>query len=94
MWIGAYVANYDKGGHQVSLSLEAHPNSRKRKERKRKPWTISLFNTLNVMEMSGQQYPRLFGNDTLAVLFEVPEGVSNLQPCQLCQRRTWRLERW
>ncbi len=79
VWIGAYIANYDKGGHIVSLSLDYHPESQDRKEKMPGFFAESLFNTLNILEMSGQQYPRLFRNDTLCVDFEVPEGLSSLQ---------------
>lgn len=40
---------------------------------------MPLFNTLNVMEMSGQEYGTMFENDSLKVDFEVPSGVKNVQ---------------
>ncbi len=79
VWIGAYIANYDKGGHIVSLSLDYHPESQERKEEQPEFFAENLFNTLNILEMSGQQYSRLFRNDTLCVKFDVPEGLSSLQ---------------
>lgn len=78
VWIGVYIANYDRGGHDVSMRFDYHPNSQQKATEKKKIWKSNLFNTLNLMEMSGQQYARMFGNDTLEVSFEIPAGVKNL----------------
>jgi GLPGLI family protein len=76
VWIGAFIGNYDRGGHYISLDLQFYP-----------PWGQGpvaekyiqpLFNTVNIMEMSGQNYGKLFGNDTLRVEFELPEQIENL----------------
>jgi hypothetical protein len=79
-WIGVFIGNYDKGGHRVSLKLKYYPGSMEVSEKPAKRyWTMPLFNTLNVMEMSGQEYGTMFENDSLKVDFEVPSGVKNVQ---------------
>ena len=79
-WIGVFIGNYDKGGHRVSLKLKYYPGSMEVSEKPaKKYWTMPLFNTLNVMEMSGQEYGTMFENDSLKVDFEVPSGVKNVQ---------------
>jgi hypothetical protein len=79
-WIGVFIGNYDKGGHKVSLRLRYYPGSMEISEKPaKKYWVSPLFNTLNVMEMSGQEYGTMFENDSLRVDFEVPSGVKNVQ---------------
>lgn len=67
IYIGIFIGNYDKGGHKVSANITIHPNDRNLFENNLiKP----LFNTTNVMEMGGQEYPILFENNkTLKVTF-------------------------
>ena len=77
MWIGVFIGNYDKSGHRVSLELDFYPAWEKGDFPVR--WRQPLFNTVNIMEMSGQNYGRLFGNDTLRVAFSVPEDIDSLQ---------------
>lgn len=80
VYIGVFIGNYDKGGHKVSLNIKAYPESEE--------WTynedtfervLPLFNTCNVMEMAGQNYPRFFGTDSLNVTFAIPEGMEKLK---------------
>lgn len=79
-WIGVFIGNYDKGGHRVSLKLKYYPGSMEVSEKpNKKAWSMQLFNTLNVMEMAGQEYGTLFGSDTLNVEVIVPEGVTNIR---------------
>ncbi|GAB1451800.1 hypothetical protein MASR2M47_18560 [Draconibacterium sp.] len=80
VWIGVFIGNYDKGGHKVSLDLKYYPGSQRIREVKeeQKPWIYPLFNTLNIMEMAGQEYGTMFENDSLEIDFEVPEEVKNL----------------
>lgn len=77
IWIGVFIGNYDRGGHHLSLDLQFYP-----------PWSEGevpekyiqpLFNTVNIMEMSGQNYGRLFRYDTLALDFELPENLTGLE---------------
>lgn len=79
VYIGAFIGNYDAGGHKLSLRLKAYPEE--------DVWDLSdsakvlitpLFNTCNIMEMAGQNYGRLFGTDSLTVVFEVPVGAREL----------------
>lgn len=79
-WIGVFIGNYDKGGHKVSLRLRYYPGSMEVEDKpSRKIWIEPLFNTLNVMEMSGQEYGTMFEIDSLRVKFSVPEGVKNIR---------------
>lgn len=77
--IGAFIGNYDGGGHRVSLDLVAYPNDYDGDASGNRRWSLPLFNTCNVMEMSGQNYGRLFRTDSLTVDFEIPQGVENLR---------------
>lgn len=79
VWIGAFIGNYDKGGHKLSLKLKYYPMSKEIAESTKKYWVYPLFNTLNVMEMAGQSYATMFNQDSLKVGFEVPEGVKKIQ---------------
>ncbi|MEL1240759.1 PNGase F N-terminal domain-containing protein [Flavobacterium sp. DGU99] len=77
-WIGVFIGNYDKGGHEVSLELDVYPSLDK-KEKDFKKYIEPLFSTVNTMEMSGQNYGGLFANDTLKVNFEIKDEVQNLE---------------
>ena len=77
--IGAFIGNYDKGGHKLSLDLLAYPGDEKWGKKPIKQHSIPLFNTCNVMEMSGQNYGRLFATDTLEVEFELPDSITNVR---------------
>ena len=77
--IGAFIGNYDGGGHKVSLDLVAYPQDYDGDASKNSRWSLPLFNTCNVMEMSGQNYGRLFQTDSLTVEFDIPEDVDNLR---------------
>ncbi|MEE0882916.1 MAG: PNGase F N-terminal domain-containing protein [Bacteroidales bacterium] len=77
--IGAFIGNYDGGGHLLSLDLKAYPGDYVNLITPQRQWTLPLFNTCNVMEMAGQNYPHFFDTDTLSVTFEIPEGVNKLK---------------
>ncbi len=77
IWVGVFIGNYDQGGHKVSLELNFYPSFGDREEPKH--YIQPLFFTVNIMEMLGQNYGRLFRNDSLTLEFEVPENVENLQ---------------
>ena len=79
VYIGAFIGNYDAGGHKISLDLKAYPESYEWKTDGNNLWTLPLFNTCNVMEMSGQNYGKLFETDSLTVTFTVPEGLTSLR---------------
>jgi hypothetical protein len=77
IWIGVFIGNYDKGGHIINLNLNVYPAFEETSSSTK--WIQPLFNTVNIMEMSGQNYPRFFNNDTLVVDFEIPELIKDLQ---------------
>lgn len=82
VWIGTYIGNYDKGGHKVKLDLKYYPGDmtmHEQKEEKQNPFVEPLFNTVNVIEMGGQNYGTMFKNDSLTVSFTVPEGLKKLR---------------
>ena len=78
IWIGVFIGNYDKGGHKVSLELDFYPAWEKEAKVKKK-YIDPLFSTVNILEMSGQNYGRLFKTDTLRTEFTVPENIENLK---------------
>ncbi len=80
VWIGTYIGNYDKGGHKVSLDFKYYPGNRTVEEKndESETWIYPLFNTLNIMEMAGQEYATMFENDSLEVNFLVPENTKNI----------------
>lgn len=78
--IGVFIGNYDGGGHKVSLDLKAYPGDYVGGESKlENQWLLPIFNTCNVMEMAGQNYPHFFDTDSLTIEFDVPEGVKNIR---------------
>ena len=77
--IGTFIGNYDKGGHIVSLDLLAYPGNYEWDEKPCHQHSIPLFNTCNVLEMSGQNYGRLFATDSLEVEFEIPENAEKVR---------------
>lgn len=77
VYIGTYIGNYDHGGHTVSLELTIHPG---RSIYAQNTKILSLFNTVNVMEMGGQTYATLFGSDKgLEFTFTAPEDMNNVK---------------
>lgn len=77
LWVGVFIGNYDKGGHIVSLELDFYPSYGDNDSTQK--YIKPLFNTVNIMEMSGQNYGRFFNNDTLRVEIEIPENMQNPQ---------------
>lgn len=75
VWIGVYIGNYDRQGHTVSLSLRCYPGGGDSARR----WARPLFNTVNILEMAGQNYGRLFGSDSLRVRVFIPDSVEHLR---------------
>ncbi|GEN76591.1 GLPGLI family protein [Chryseobacterium hagamense] len=77
VWIGAFIGNYDKGGHQVSLEITIHKSDQ---NIYRNNAVIPLFNTLNIMEMAGQEYSTMFDKDQgLLVEFTLKKDLKNAQ---------------
>jgi GLPGLI family protein len=80
MWIGVFIGCYDKGGHRVSLKLKYHPDDPDAKNiPQKKYWVQPVINTVNIMEMSSQEYPTVFLYDTLTVTVDIPKGIKNLK---------------
>ena len=75
LYVGAFIGNYDKGGHKVSVNITIHPEE----EAIKKPETvIPLFNSTNIMEMAGQEYGTLFNNEKgLRVSFTLHKDLKN-----------------
>jgi len=79
VWLGAFIGNYDRGGHKLSLTLKFYPGSREVTEYDYSDyWVKPIFNTLNILEMSGQRYGTMFRNDSLEVEVDIPEGLENV----------------
>ena len=80
VWIGAFIGNYDRGGHRLSLRLKYYPETREMvPPAAPEKWISSVFNTLPIMEMAGQQYGTMFDGDTLSVTVDIPEGLKSLK---------------
>jgi len=77
LYIGFFIGNYDKGGHIIDANLTIHNAEKQLFENSK---ILSLFNTTNVMEMAGQEYPTLFNVDRgLFVEFELKEDWNNVK---------------
>ena len=73
--IGAWIGNYDGGGHLLTVDIKSYPNNyvwEEPGEDSEFPGeVIPLFNTCNVLEMAGQNYGKLFATDSLTVTFKL-----------------------
>ncbi|WP_153398452.1 GLPGLI family protein [Chryseobacterium vaccae] len=77
LWVGAFIGNYDKGGHKVSLEITIHNSDQTVYKNNT---VIPLFNTLNIMEMAGQDYSTMFDKDKgLFVEFTLKKDLKNAQ---------------
>ncbi len=77
VYLGVFIGNYDKGGHKISMNITVH-NEEESDEKLKK--VLPLFNTLNVMEMAGQEYGTMFDSEKgLWVEFELKEDWKNAQ---------------
>ncbi len=75
IYIGMFVGNYDAGGHKASLQITVH----KEESEKDEPLDIiPLFNTVNILEMAGQEYSTLFSDEKgLIVEFYLENELQN-----------------
>lgn len=77
VWIGAFIGNYDKGGHKISCAITIH------NEEEMVPKTLTVipvFNTNNIMEAAGQEYGTMFDNDKgLEVTFTLEKPLKNVR---------------
>lgn len=76
VWFGVFIGNYDKGGHIINLKLSFYPSFGSADENVQK-FILPVFNTVNILEMSGQNYGKFFKSDTLVSEFTVPENLEN-----------------
>lgn len=75
VWVGAYIGNYDKGGHKVSLEFTIHDEGM---DHIKDNFVLPLFATINVMENAGQGYPTLFSSPKgLQVSFTLKKDLKN-----------------
>ncbi|RZJ34353.1 MAG: peptide-N-glycosidase [Flavobacterium sp.] len=75
VWIGVFIGNYDKGGHSVSVNITIHPEEGGKAAPQ---FVLPLFNTVNVMEMAGQEYGTMFSNPNgLSAEFSLPKKLRN-----------------
>ena len=71
-WVGAYIGNWDRKGHRLSLKLKYYPDARRKMYH-----SIPLFNTVNYIEQAGQEYPIFMLNDSLKVKFTLDKPIKN-----------------
>ena len=79
VWIGVFIGNYDKGGHKASLYFKYYPGYEGEGQKEENKWLMPVFNTTNLMEMSGQEYGTMFDQDSLTVTVDIPKGLKNLK---------------
>ena len=78
IWVGIFIGNYDKGGHIASVNLKIYP-SFEPSDKLDKVWIKPIFNSVNIMEMSNQNYGTMFHNDSLRVTVNIPDGLKELK---------------
>lgn len=75
VYVGVFIGNYDNGGHQISMNITIHPEEG---AQNRHGIVMPLFNTVNIMEMAGQEYGTLFNHEKgLVVEFTVEKDIEN-----------------
>jgi GLPGLI family protein len=82
LWIGMTIGNYDKGGHKVAMNVTIHPGENEAQESLTVTQNnvLPLFNTVNVLEMLGQNYGSMFNTEKgLEVTFTLDKEVQNAQ---------------
>ena len=72
VFIGAWIGNYDAGGHLLTMDIKSFPNDYSGSLSLPTSTIMPLFNTCNVLEMAGQNYGKLFATDSLTVTFTIP----------------------
>lgn len=75
VWLGAYIGNWVDKAHKLSLTLKYHPGGGEGKN----PAVVPVFNSLNLLEQAGQDYPTFMGSDSLRVTVDVPENIKGAQ---------------
>ena len=78
MVVGAWIGNYDGGGHLLTMDIKSYPGDQREWFNEESHYTQVLFNTCNVLEMAGQNYGKLFATDSLNVTFTIDTlGLNN-----------------
>ncbi len=90
--VGAWIGNYDGGGHLITLDIKSYPNDHTIQEAefpevKNYKSITPLFNTCNVLEMAGQNYGKLFGTDSLTVTFSIQPQLFTRAPLKSARLR-------
>lgn len=72
-WIGTYIGNYDKNGFKINMEITIHKDQFPRFDT-----VLPLINTVNVMEMSGQEYGTMFADSSgMTVSFNLDNNIEN-----------------
>lgn len=82
LWVGMTIGNYDKDGHKVSMNVTIHPEDNQSPENPtlKENNILPLFNTVNVLEMAGQNYGSMFNTEKgLEVSFVLDKDVKGAQ---------------
>ncbi len=75
LYVGVFIGNYDQGGHKVNLEITIH---NERTQSPKNLFSLPLFNTTNIMEMSGQNYATMFDSENgLSVTFNLDQSLKN-----------------
>lgn len=75
-YVGVYIGNYDKGGHKISADITIHPEGND--VASKTTTMMPIFNTTNLMEMAGQNYPIMFASkDGLKITFTTTTDIKN-----------------
>ena len=75
LWVGTFIGNYDKGGHQIDLEITIHDDGLATFPSN---YQLPLFNTLNIMEMAGQDYATMFNSlQGLTINFNIDHNIKN-----------------
>ncbi|MCY1500804.1 hypothetical protein D3C87_75060 [compost metagenome] len=75
IYVGAFIGNYDKGGHKISLNITIHSEE---KQNPKNTFLLPLFNTTNIMEMAGQEYATMFNNEKgIEASFTLEKDIKN-----------------
>ncbi|WP_245605248.1 GLPGLI family protein [Niabella soli] len=75
VYIGVFIGNYDKGGHKITANITVHHDG----PAQLRPHIVPLFNTLNAMEMAGQEYATMFDTDKgITVQFTLANPLKNV----------------
>lgn len=75
VWIGAYIGNWVDKGHKLTLTLKYHPGGGEQGRRV----VVPVFNSVNLMEQGGQDYPDFMAADSLRATVEIARPIRGAQ---------------